>query len=65
MIIIYIMNIFQRLKLLDKFQLYKSKIFNIFKEVFLNDHFYDKKLIKVFDLQSKYNKKINEYSNIN
>ena len=51
MIIIYIMNIFQRLKLLDKFQLYTNqKYFNIFKEVFLNDQLYDKKLIKVFDL---------------
>ena len=65
MIIIYIMNIFQRLKILDKIQLYTNqKYFNIFKEVFLNDQLYDKKLIKVFDLQSKYNKKTNEYSNI-
>ena len=64
MIIIYIMNIFQRLKILDKIQLYTNqKYFNIFKEIFLNDKSYKKKLIKVFDLQSKYNKKINDYTN--
>ena len=58
------MNIFQRLKILDKIQLYTNqKYFNIFKEIFLNDKSYNKKLIKVFDLQSKYNKKINDYTN--
>ena len=57
------MKIFQELKISNKIQLYiNQKYFNIFKKVFLNDKSYDKKLIKVFDLQSKYNKKINEYT---